>query len=103
MKGAKKFNERRLLHCIGSVSIGELNYLVKGTRPHIAYATHQLARLSSDPRESHSDAVIWLARYLKGTSDCGIILDPKKAEGVDVYADADIVGSWHDGAAHLDI
>ena len=47
--------------------IGKPNYLEKGTRPDIAYATHQLARFCSDPRESHGDAVIWLAKYLKAT------------------------------------
>jgi hypothetical protein len=99
LKGAK-FNERRFNY--RSV-IGKLNYLEKGTRPDIAYATHQLARFSSDPKESHGDAVIWLARYLKGTRDCGIILDPKKSDGLEVYADADFVGNWHKETAHLDI
>ena len=47
--------------------IGKPNYLEKGTRPDIAYATHQLARFCFDPRESHGDAVIWLAKYLKAT------------------------------------
>jgi len=78
---------------------------MKGTRLDIAYATHQLAtRFSSNPKETHGDADIWLTRYWKGTRDCGIIMDHKKADGLDVYADADFVGNhWHKETAHLDI
>ena len=43
---------------IGSLQPRKLNYLEKGTRPDIAYATHQLARFSSNPKQSHGDAVI---------------------------------------------
>ena len=37
--------------------IGKLNYLEKGTRSDIAYATHQCARFCSDPKKEHGDAV----------------------------------------------
>jgi len=42
--------------------IGKLNYLEKCSRPDIAYATHQCARFSSDPRKEHGEAVNWLGR-----------------------------------------
>jgi len=42
--------------------IGKLNYLEKCSRPDIAYATHQCARFSSDPRKEHGEAVKWLGR-----------------------------------------
>ena len=37
--------------------IGKLNFLEKSTRPDIAYAVHQCARFSSNPKKSHTKAV----------------------------------------------
>ncbi len=52
-------------------AIGKLNFLEKSTRPDIAYAVHQCARFSIDPKVEHANAVHWIARYLKeyGTRD----------------------------------
>jgi hypothetical protein len=47
--------------------IGKLNYLTQTTRPDIVHANHQLAKYSSDPREPHGKAVLYLIRYLKKT------------------------------------
>jgi hypothetical protein len=47
--------------------IGKLNYLAQTTRPDIVYATHQLAKYSSDPIEPHEEAVLYLICYLKKT------------------------------------
>jgi hypothetical protein len=47
--------------------IGKLNYLAQTTRPDIVYATHQLAKYSSDPREPNQEAVLYLICYLKKT------------------------------------
>ena len=44
--------------------IGKLNFMEKGTRPDIAYAVHQLARFSADPRRCHGEAIVHLAKYL---------------------------------------
>ena len=91
-----KFNYRSV--------IGKLNYLEKGTRPDIAYAVHQLARFSSQPKESHAEAVIWLVKYLKYTREEGLIFDPSKNKhGLEVYADADFVGNWNRATAEHDI
>jgi hypothetical protein len=40
--------------------IGKLNYLAQTTRPDIIYATHQLAKYSSDPEEPHGEAALYL-------------------------------------------
>ena len=82
--------------------VGKLNYLEKTSRPEIAYAVHQCARYSSNPRRSHTQAVIYLAKYLKGTRDCGMVLNPKPDEGVVVYADADWSGNWNHQEAEDD-
>ena len=73
--------------------IGKLNYLEKCSRPDIAYATHQCARFSSDPRKEHGEAVKWLGRYLRATRDKGIYIRPTD-DTFKVWADADFSGNW---------
>jgi hypothetical protein len=63
-----RFNCRRV--------IGKLNFLEKSTRPDIAYATHQVARFCQDTKATHAEAIIHIAKYLRDTSDQGIILRP---------------------------
>ena len=81
--------------------IGKLNYLEKSTRPDISYAVHQCARFSADPKKEHGDAIKWLGRYLKGTRDRGIILNPNK-EGFECFVDADFSGNWDSKVASSD-
>jgi hypothetical protein len=40
-------------------AVGKLNYLAQTTRPDIMYATHQVAKYSSDPRQSHGEAILY--------------------------------------------
>jgi hypothetical protein len=75
--------------------IGKFNFLEKTTQPDIAYAVHQCARFCEDPKQIHADAVMHLIKYLNGTRDKGIILDPKHDQSFEVYADADFAGNWH--------
>jgi Reverse transcriptase (RNA-dependent DNA polymerase) len=77
--------------------IGKLNFLEKSTRPDIAYAVHQAARFSAEPKASHGRAVRRLCRYLAGTRDKGIILKPKANGKNDfqVWVDADFCGLWN--------
>lgn len=75
--------------------VGKLNYLEKGSRPDIAYAVHQCARFSADPKQEHGDAIRWLAKYLKGTRDKGMVLKPTKERQLEVFVDADFAGNWH--------
>ena len=46
------------------------------------------------PKESHGDAVVRIARYLKETMDMGLILRPstKPILQMDLYADSDFAG-----------
>ena len=82
--------------------IGKLNFLEKSTRPDIAYAVHQCARFCLDPKQSHIDAVMYLGRYLKGTRNLGIIIDPDHSSLFEVWADADFSGNWNKTTAELD-
>ena len=46
-------------------AIGKLNYLEKGTRPGITYATHQCARFTEDPRKPQAKVVEHIIKYLE--------------------------------------
>ena len=81
--------------------IGKLNFLEKSTRPDIAYAVHQCARFSADPKQSHADAVKRIGRYLKGTPNVGITLRPDTQQSFQCWVDADFSGNWRpEGAQH---
>ena len=82
--------------------IGKLNYLEKSTRPDIAYAVHQCARFSIDPRYEHGQAIKWLGRYLYGTRDKGIIMKPTEDVTLELYVDSDWSGNWDETIAATD-
>jgi hypothetical protein len=74
--------------------IGKLNFLEKLTRPEIAYAVHQCARFSSNPKQSHANAVKYLCKYLMATKDKGLILRPDTNKSFEVHVDCDFAGNW---------
>ena len=80
--------------------IGKLNYLEKCTRPDIAFAAHQCARFSKQPKKSHGVAVRHIGRYLLGTRDKGIILKPLSEQSFDVYVDSDFAGNFTKEESH---
>jgi hypothetical protein len=81
--------------------VGKLNFLEKSTRVDIAYAVHQCARFAADPKESHAIALKRIGRYLAGTKDKGIILNPR-SHSFECYVDADFVGNWDRVNADVD-
>ena len=83
--------------------IGKLNFLEKSSRPDVAFAVHQCARFSANPKKSHADAVKQIGRYLMGTLDKGLILRPDPKQSFLVWADADFVGNWNQDTAILDV
>jgi hypothetical protein len=69
--------------------IGKLFYLGNNTRSDIAFANHQCARFSNDPREPHGTAVNRIAMYPKKTRTLGTIIKPNNKElTLDCYCDA---------------
>ena len=82
--------------------IGKMNFLEKSSRPDLAFAVHQCACFSSDPRKSHAEAVKQIGRYLIGTKGKGIILHPDTTQSFMVWADADFVGNWNQETAISD-
>jgi hypothetical protein len=81
--------------------IGKLNFLEKATRLDIAYAVHQCARFSTDPKASHAAAIKRLGKYLLGTKDKGLILNPRD-HSFDCFCDADFCGNWDRVNADVD-
>jgi hypothetical protein len=72
--------------------IGKLNFLEKSTRPDISYVVHQCARLSNNPKVSHALEAKRIVKYLVGTKDEGIYLQPND-HSFDCWVDADFVGN----------
>ena len=46
-----------------------------------------------NPKKEHGEAIRWLARYLMGTRDKGIIIKPEKGRNLEMYVDAFIASS----------
>lgn len=74
--------------------IGMMMYLANNTRPDIAYAVHQAARFTHQPRHSHAVGVKRIARYLQRTRNEGMWFCPQTDLRVDCYVDADFAGSF---------
>jgi hypothetical protein len=82
--------------------VGTLNYLAQTTHPDIMYATHQIAKYSSDPRQLHGKVILYLIRYLKKTRDLGLHFKPDSNKGFECYCDADFSGLWNKAFAPVD-
>ena len=62
-KDGKSFSE----DCEYASIVGMLMYLAKNTRPDIAFAVHQCARFTHNPKHSHSVGIKRIIMYLQGT------------------------------------
>ena len=82
--------------------IGKLNFLEKSTRPDISVSVHQCARFTEHPKRCHGEAVKRIGRYLLGTRDKGIIINPNSPWHFDCWVDADYAGNWRYENAHVD-
>ena len=74
---------------------GMINYLAGSTRPDIAFSTHQCARFCNNPKLLHETAMKRIGRYLLGTLDKGIILNPDGTKNIECFIDADFAGNWN--------
>lgn len=69
--------------------IGGLLYLAIASRPDLLYATTFLSRFNSKPLEKHWNAAKSLLRYVKQTSELGILYCKQEDEKLIAYSDAD--------------
>jgi hypothetical protein len=81
--------------------IGKLNFLEKSTHPDISYVVHQLAHYSTKQKQSHGQAMKHLGRYLLGTKDKGLILQPQGHTNLQCYVDADFF--WQLGYQRINL
>ena len=81
--------------------IGKTNCLEKSTMPDIAVATHQCPHFSADPKQSHADALRYLGRYLQGSKDRGIYMDPKLDQSFECWVDAGFLRQYVKGAPDM--
>jgi hypothetical protein len=65
------------------------------------YATHQIAKYSYS-RQLHSEAILYLIRYLKKTRDLGLHFMHDYTKGFECYCDADFSGLWNKAFAPVD-
>lgn len=70
---------------------GALQYLTF-TRSDIYYAVQQVCLFMHDLRSLHMAALKWILRYLRGTLDYGLHLQPSLDFHITAYSDADWAG-----------
>ncbi|CCO30980.1 Retrovirus-related Pol polyprotein from transposon TNT 1-94 Includes: RecName: Full=Protease [Rhizoctonia solani AG-1 IB] len=72
--------------------IGSLMYAMISTRGDIAYATGLLAQHAANPGEEHWKALQRVLRYLRGSTNLGIIFDRSRPSELVGFVDADYAG-----------
>ena len=72
-------------------SVGSLMYAMVCTRPNIAYAVGIVSHFLSNPGRQHWAAIMWIMRYLQGTSNLKLTFGSGKLVLVG-YTDSDMVG-----------
>ena len=74
--------------------VGMLLYLSGHTRPDLTYSVSQVARFMFTPNHRHEVAIKMIGRYLIGTWDKGMILNPSATLNINAYPDADFAGLY---------
>ena len=79
--------------------VGMLMYLMRHTRPELAFAVSQVARFTHNPKRSHELALERIGLYLMNTINEGVIMNPLVEDGnllldIDAYVDADFAGLY---------
>jgi transposase InsO family protein len=79
-------------------AIGSLLYLSTCTRPDIAHAVGVASRFVSNPMVNHWNGVKRIFKYLQGTRNYGILMEPSDQDPmqVEVFTDADWAGDKGD-------
>ncbi|KAF2296401.1 hypothetical protein GH714_037754 [Hevea brasiliensis] len=76
-----------------SSAFGSIMYAMVCTRRDISHAVSVVSRYMACPGKEHWQAVKWILRYLKGTTDIGLTFDrAKMSDSVVSYVDSDFTG-----------
>lgn len=81
---SEEFKKRRLDY---RSAIGSLNYLSQCTRPDITFTVGKISQFLENPNDTHWSAFKRVVRYLKGTSDYGIVYQTGSSEELVGYVD----------------
>lgn len=76
--------------------VGNLMYAMVCTRPDTTYAVSVVSRFLNCLSKTHQSVVKWIMRYLKGSSNCGLLYDKTKCDTnkVVVFVDSDFAGDF---------
>ena len=74
--------------------VGMLLYLAGHMQPDVAYAVNCCTRYMFCHKRSHELALKRIGRYLKATSERGLVLNPPRELKIDCYPDADFAGMY---------
>ena len=72
-------------------AVGSLMYAMVCTRPDITHAVGVVSRFMSNPGKQHWEAVKWILRYLRGTSNVYLYFGSNKPT-LEGFVDADMAG-----------
>ena len=81
-------------------AVGSIMYAMVGSRPDLAYAIGLVSRFMSRPGEFHWEAVKWLLRYMKGSTEVQLVYSQEKVFKIQGYCDSDYPGD-RDGSRSL--
>ncbi|GKE95263.1 hypothetical protein Tco_1580118, partial [Tanacetum coccineum] len=72
-------------------AVGSLMYLMVCRRPDIAYAVSVVSRYLANLSKNHWEAVKWILKYLRGTSNVGLVYGRNRVNHVDItgFVDSD--------------
>ena len=90
-----KEEEKSMAHIPYTSAVGSVMYAMVCSRPDIAHAVSMVSRYMSRPGKVHWEAVKWLLRYLKGTSNVCLEFG-RNANGLEGFCDSDYGGDLDD-------
>ncbi|XP_071728192.1 secreted RxLR effector protein 161-like [Rutidosis leptorrhynchoides] len=82
----------QMSHVPYASAVGSIMYVMVCTRPDIAQAVSVVSRYIDRLGKVHWQAVQWILRYLKGTTDIGLVFDSGGNTNVTGYVDSDYAG-----------
>lgn len=75
--------------------MGCLMYATICIRLNLAQIVSVVSKFWGSPRRQHWDAVVWIFRHSRGTTDCGIMFRRQQNNpSVVGYIDSDYAGDW---------
>jgi len=86
--------EQFMSHVPYSSAVGSIMYAMVCTRPDISQAVSVVSRYMVNPGKVHRQAVKWILRYLRGTTDVDLVYDKGSGFNSNVigYVDSDYAG-----------